>query len=75
MPVLAKEKLIRVSTHVQTGCPLCSSWQQSGSEHRYFEEMCNHLFTHGLKCLHVGQETDRSGDGDLWQSTVAVFGK
>jgi hypothetical protein len=41
----------------------------------HFDEACNHLMkAHGLKCLHVGQQTENDSNGKPWHSTVAVFG-
>ena len=41
-----------------------------------FEDSCNHLLkARGLRCLHVGQETGRTSNGDFLHYTVAVFGK
>lgn len=42
-----------------------------------FDEACNHLINaHGLKCLHVGQQTKQnSEDGSPWHTTVTVFSK
>jgi hypothetical protein len=63
--------MIYVSTNESRLCPLCGD-ESLDMEH--FEDSCNHLLGHGLKCLHVGQETTRDRDGNLWQVTVAVFG-
>jgi hypothetical protein len=51
---------------------LCRGVSLGGDD---FEKGCNHLIQeHGMKCLHVGQESDEGDDG-LWHFTVAVFGK
>ena len=64
--------LIRVSTNEGRPCPLCGQFLDGTEE---FEEACKHLEGHGLKRLHVGQETHHGGDaGAPWHSTVAVFG-
>jgi hypothetical protein len=69
----ASEIIITVNSNIFRGCPLCNSVPLDGS--KGFDEACNHLLqTHGLKCLHVGQETINDG-GKPWETTVAVFGK
>jgi len=67
--LIASEIVVRVSSGEGRPCPLCT-----GVHLDDFEEACNHLLSHSLKCLHVGQETE-STDKGLWQNTVAVFGK
>jgi hypothetical protein len=39
------------------------------------EEQVNHYLRHGLKLLHIGAESSRTAEGEIWQSTVAVLGK
>jgi hypothetical protein len=39
------------------------------------EEQVNHYLGHGLKLLHIGTESSRTPEGEVWQSTVAVLGK
>jgi len=74
MPVLAKESVVHVSTSVGRPCRINGCGFFLGLDK--FQESCNHLIQqHGLKCLHVGQETSHDNDGKPWQSTVAVFGK
>ena len=77
MPAVASKQLFHISTSVIGNCPVCGAGGEkiSMDDSEYFEKMCNHLFEHGLKCLHVGQETSRDDQGKPWQSTVAVFGK
>lgn len=65
--------MVRISSNLGSPCPICKDVQLDGMEQ--FEEACNHLLSHGLKCLHVGQETIENIDGKPWQTTVAVFGK
>jgi hypothetical protein len=71
MPPVATEQIVYVSTGALRTCPFCG--ESLGLER--FEESCNHLLGHGLKCLHVGQETGWDGRGNPWHNTVAVFGK
>jgi hypothetical protein len=68
MPAVATKIIITVASNMGNPCPLCRNVQLDGIEH--FDEACQHLLDHGLKCLHVGQE----GHGNS-QRTVAVFGK
>jgi len=67
------EVIVRVSSNEGRGCPFCSNEFLDGSQQ--FEKACNHLLSHGLKCLHVGQETIAGRAGEPWHTTVAVFGK
>lgn len=64
------KQLIYISTSVSRGCPICSE----PLDHDRFEDACSHVLGHGLKCLHVGQETHPGNHGEPWHSTVAVFG-
>lgn len=71
--MVLKERLIKVSSNEAFPCPLCERGVQlDGGDLR---ETAAHLFQHGLKCVHVGQETTQDDDGKPWHSTVAVFGK
>ena len=74
MAVLASEIIVMVSSNGDRQCPLCHDFSLDGTKD--WEESCNHLLReHGLKCLHVGQETAPSFDGSPYHNTVAVFGK
>jgi hypothetical protein len=46
-----------------------------GTDNPKFDEACNHLIKkHGLKCLHVGQETTHGSDGETpWQFHCCGF--
>ena len=69
-----KDLIIRISTESMGGCPLCSGHWLGGKDR--FDESCSHLMKqHGLRCLHVGQESGVDGQDRLWQFTVAVFGR
>jgi hypothetical protein len=72
MPI-ASEIIVKVSSDEYKNCPMCSGEQLDGKDR--FEQACNHVLSHGLKCLHVGQETTPDDNGKPWHSTVAVFGK
>jgi hypothetical protein len=73
MPAIATKQIVSVRSDTGAPCPLCAGTRLDG--HNDFDKACNHLMKdHGLKCLHVGQETH--GDEDKpWYSTVAVFGR
>lgn len=75
-------RMITVSSNMMVPCPLCSvakPFMLEGTETTKFDEACNHLINvHNLKCLHVGQQTERNSEADdnsLCFFTVAVFGK
>jgi hypothetical protein len=74
MPVIAKKRLIRVTSLINRNCPLCNGFEW-GPEKDHFERLANHLLEHGLKCVHVGQETDFDDQRRPRQATVAVFGE
>jgi hypothetical protein len=69
---IASELIIRLSSNSGRYCPMCSDFYLNGPEQ--FEESCKHLFSHGLKCLHIGQETVNDHEGRPWHTTVAFFG-
>lgn len=64
------QRLVYVSTNVPRSCPVCG---ETALIYNFFEDACNHLLEHGLKLLHVGQETGPDENGKPWHSTVAVF--
>jgi hypothetical protein len=64
------QQLVYVSTNKSRLCPICGEESLDGDR---FEDACNHILGHGLKRLHVGQETTRDDDGRPWHSTVAIF--
>ncbi len=68
MPAAATKVIVTVASNMGKPCPLCNNVQLDGTEH--FDEACQHLLNHGLKCLHVGQEAHGT-----FKRTVAVFGK
>lgn len=67
MPAKASKIIVSVASNVGKPCPVCHEEQLDGKR---FDEACQHLLSHGLKFLHVGQEGHRG-----MQRTVAVFGK
>jgi hypothetical protein len=74
MPPVAKDLIVYLKTGIGERCPIAGCNFLLGGEK--FQQSCNHLLQeHGLNCLHVGQETNRDSNGELWQHTVAVFGK
>jgi hypothetical protein len=70
---LAEKMMVKISSNESRRCPECNEMLHAG-ETEEFQNTCNHLLAHGLKCLHVGQETITGDDGP-WQTTIAVFGK
>jgi hypothetical protein len=48
------QQLVYVSTNKSRLCPICGEESLDGDR---FEDACNHILRHGLKRLHVGQET------------------
>jgi hypothetical protein len=75
MPIVAKEQMYRISTNERVDCPVCQ-FTTYGGDAVAFSDVCNHILReHGLKCLHVGQETTSGSNGGPYHYTVAVFGK
>jgi hypothetical protein len=63
----------RVTSNEDYGCPFCGEISLDGIDH--FVRSARHLQeSHGLVCLHVGQETAIDHEGRQYQRTVAIFG-
>jgi len=66
------KEVVQVSSSFWKCCKYCSAlklYQDS------VEEQVNHYLGHGLRLLHIGTESSRSPEGEVWQSTVALLGK
>ena len=68
---LAAEVIVTVRSDTLKWCPVC---QESLDGIRSFDSACEHMLSHLLKCLHVGQET-RNGRSGPHYCTVAVFAR
>lgn len=66
------KEVVQVSSSFWKCCKYCSALKLSQDS---VEEQVNHYLDHGLKLLHIGTESSRTPEGDVWQSTVAVLGK
>ncbi len=66
------KEVVQVNSSFWKCCKYCSALKLSEDS---VEEQINHYLRHGLKLLHVGTESSRSPEGEVWQSTVAVLGK
>jgi hypothetical protein len=65
-------KTVHLSTDVSFGCPECSHF----FKHEELGQNIDHLINeHGYELRHVGQQTDRDGEGNIWHQTVAVLTK
>jgi hypothetical protein len=69
--MFAPKVIVRISSNEAGSCRVCGTYVDGTKD---FEAACNHVLEHGLKCLHVGQETILGADGGPWQTTVAIFG-
>lgn len=65
-------ELVQVSSSFWKCCKYCSALKLSQDS---VEEQVNHYLGHGLKLLHIGTESSRSPEGEVWHSTVAILGK
>ena len=66
------KEVVQVSSSFWKCCKYCSALKMSEDS---VEEQVNHYLGHGLKLLHIGTESSRTIEGQVWQSTVAVLGK
>jgi len=66
------KEVVQVSSSFWKCCKYCSALKLSQDS---VEEQVNHYLGHGLKLLHIGTESSRTDEGEVWQSTVAVLGK
>ena len=66
------EEVVAVSSSFWKCCKYCSALKMSEDS---VEQQVNHYLRHGLKLLHIGTESSRTPEGEVWQSTVAVLGK
>jgi hypothetical protein len=66
------KEVVQVSSSYWKCCKYCNALKMSEDT---VEEQINHYLRHGLKLLHIGSESSRTPEGQLWQSTVAVLGK
>ena len=63
--------IVELSSDPSNNCDLCSFRIRSN-----IAESINHYIKeHGYKLLHVGQQTSRDQDGNLFQLTEALVGK
>ena len=68
--------IITVRSDTPMQCPICRDGMTRGADDSEgLAKRVNHLLSkhEGVRLLHVGQETTRSDDGELWQS-IAVLG-
>ena len=72
MDIKDVKKVVQVSSSFWKCCKYCSALKLSQDS---VEEQVNHYLGHGLKLLHIGTESSRTPEGEVWQSTVAVLGK
>ena len=66
------KEVVQVSSSFWKCCKYCSALKMSEDS---VEEQVNHYLSHGLKLLHIGTESSRTDEGEVWQSTIAVLGK
>jgi len=66
------KEVVQVSSSFWKCCKYCSTLKMSEDS---VEEQVNHYLRHGLKLLHVGTESSRTPEVEIWQSTVALLGK
>lgn len=66
------KEVVQVTSSFWKCCKYCSALKMSEDT---VEEQVNHYLGHGLKLLHLGTESSRTAEGEIWVSTVAVLGK
>jgi hypothetical protein len=71
----AGEIVTMKSSSIHTTCDVCNEQMSEANADDYFVRAVNHYLGHGFKILHVGQESDFTDKGEVWQMTVAVLSK
>ena len=66
------KEVVEVSSSFWKTCKYCSALKLSEDS---VEAQVNHYLGHGLKLLHIGTESSRTDEGEIWHSTVVVLGK
>jgi hypothetical protein len=66
------KEVVEVSSSFWKTCKYCSALKLSEDS---VEAQVNHYLGHGLKLLHIGTQSSRTAEGEIWLSTVAVLGK
>ena len=66
------KEVVEVSSSFWKTCKYCSALKLSDDS---VEAQVNHYLGHGLKLLHIGTESSRTDEGEIWHSTVVVLGK
>ena len=64
--------VVYISTNIGKGCEHCDEAFRNDS---VAESINHYIEAHGYRLLHVGTDTNRTSDGDLWHSTIAILGK
>jgi len=62
-----------ITMYSDNGCSYLIEGLVDGGE--YFDRNLNVILSAGWRLIHLGQETDRSEDGVIWDRTIAIFGK
>jgi hypothetical protein len=66
--------VVQLSSAWQKQCPICKKIPLM-TEDPDIGAQINHYLEHGYTLIHVGQETTKNNNGELWQTSVAVLGK
>jgi hypothetical protein len=66
------KEVVEVSSSFWKTCKYCSALKLSDDS---VEAQVNHYLGHGLKLLHIGTQSSRTAEGEIWLSTVAVLGR
>ncbi len=64
--------LVRVSSLGPKSCPFCEKHELTMDD---LESASEHLYGHGLDCIHVGPEDYKAHSATPVRTTVAVFAK
>jgi S-adenosylmethionine:tRNA-ribosyltransferase-isomerase (queuine synthetase) len=64
------EHVVHLSSETVQGCIECVSTLPDN-----VGEQINHYLDHGYRILHIGTETTRAFEGDVFHNTVALLGK
>jgi hypothetical protein len=65
--------VLTLSTNVISPCEHCDRFGPD-SHDRLAQAINHYLEAHGYRLLHIGQDTTRNNEGELWHATIAILG-
>src|SRR5262245_48768545 len=68
------KRTTHVSTNIYRGCEHCGESVGAMGNGNIADSINHYIEKHGYYLLHVGTETSRDDEGNIWHHTVAVLG-